>query len=282
MANIIKVLVEYNGFSKTLLAIDSDGVAKYAGCVPILNSRGKIDNTLLEAILPVAKSLNWTYGVHDYLIADGSSGKGPRDETIEDTTNAANKWQEGFPVLFGYKGGETVGVRVDSARNADSVGDAVAGDATNSEANRVVQTDDGGVIAGTHATHSGKAIVEGLTAVSKQSKLYWDHRIVAVNSSGKIELASAGSTNVVGVVSYDAGMIVNYTAGNIGNFTDVPVVVCGTALVQAANISNGNIGDFVGAGDGGLAVVSSTLGNIVGKIIGFDSNRYYKIMTCLK
>ena len=117
------VLVEHDGLSKTRRTSISDNTPAESGYVPLLDANGRINNLLLENTLWTSKSLRWVKSPTDteQNISDGSSGKGPLNETVSNKKDPQIKWVEGQPVLFGFKDGTTYGVRVDTSRNSDSL-----------------------------------------------------------------------------------------------------------------------------------------------------------------
>ena len=63
--------------------------------------------------------LNWkNYAGH--VVFDASQGTAPNG-TVINNTNTANGWAAGYPTLMGWNGTNTHGVRVDSARVADTL-----------------------------------------------------------------------------------------------------------------------------------------------------------------
>lgn len=159
MASETLVLVENNGLSQTRGTSVSDNTPAQAGFVPLLDSNGRLNNALLEDTITTAKALRWLDSNINRTISDGSNKNGPNGETFTDIKDAEIKWVEGNPVLFGFKDGKTVGVRVDSARNSDNLSNFPLGPRENDEANRVVRTDENG---DTRARYfKSKAPVEG-------------------------------------------------------------------------------------------------------------------------
>ena len=64
--------------------------------------------------------LAWRNYGNGHTITDVSSGLSPSGGAVN-RFNADNPWQESFPMLVGWNGGGTYGVRVDSARIADTI-----------------------------------------------------------------------------------------------------------------------------------------------------------------
>ena len=81
----------------------------------------------------VAGQMMWKNYGNGHTIFDASNGTSPGGQSV-DNTNAAVPWAGTYPTLMGWNGSSTYGVRVDSARVADSAGTATyatgAGSAT--------------------------------------------------------------------------------------------------------------------------------------------------------
>lgn len=67
----------------------------------------------------VAGQLMWKQYGNYHTIFDASNGTSPQGGVV-DTTNSALAWVSSYPTLMGWNGSTTHGVRVDSARNADT------------------------------------------------------------------------------------------------------------------------------------------------------------------
>lgn len=67
----------------------------------------------------VAGQLMWKNYGNSHTIFDASAGTSP-DGSAVNNTNAASAWSSSYPTLMGWNGSSTYGVRVDSARIADS------------------------------------------------------------------------------------------------------------------------------------------------------------------
>ena len=75
--------------------------------------------------LGVVETLRWrNYGT-GHVITDVSSTGSPSGTTV-DRVNAAIPWAAGYPTLMGWNGSSTYGVRVDSARTADTLSGEVS------------------------------------------------------------------------------------------------------------------------------------------------------------
>ena len=67
----------------------------------------------------VANMLGWKNYSNGHVIFDASNGTSPTGSAVNNT-NAAIAWSATYPTLMGWNGSSTYGVRVDSARVADS------------------------------------------------------------------------------------------------------------------------------------------------------------------
>jgi hypothetical protein len=84
-----------------------------------LNKRARmnwVDGGVLEAVIG---QLVWSKFGNGHTIFDASAGLSP-DGTAIDTRDPKEAWAPTHPTLMGWNGGSTYGVRVDSARYADS------------------------------------------------------------------------------------------------------------------------------------------------------------------
>ena len=73
----------------------------------------------------VVGMLAWKNYGNRHVIFDASNGTAPNGVAVNNT-NAQNAWSPTYPTLMGWNGGNTFGVRVDSARVADSTTYAAA------------------------------------------------------------------------------------------------------------------------------------------------------------
>jgi hypothetical protein len=85
----------------------------------------------------VANMLGWKAFGNNHVIFDASAGTAPNGATVN-KTNSTSVWQSTFPTLMGWNGSVTYGVRVDSARLADTA--TAAGSATNQSGGSVSAT----------------------------------------------------------------------------------------------------------------------------------------------
>ena len=89
----------------------------------------------------VVGQLSWKNYGDGHTIFDASAGTSP-DGTAVNNTNAQLAWSGTYPTLMGWNGANTFGVRVDSARNAETVA-GLSATPTNT-ASTIVSRDSGG------------------------------------------------------------------------------------------------------------------------------------------
>lgn len=77
-------------------------------------------NSTTAAVNSVVGQLSWTYYGNSHTIIDISAGTTPNG-VAHDRNNAENAWTSQYPTLVGWNGAATYGIRVDSARVADTV-----------------------------------------------------------------------------------------------------------------------------------------------------------------
>ena len=73
-----------------------------------------------STISAVVGQLSWKNYGNNHTIFDASNGTSP-DGTAVNNTNSQVAWSGTYPTLMGWNGGNTYGVRVDSARVADNI-----------------------------------------------------------------------------------------------------------------------------------------------------------------
>ena len=105
--------------------------APAAGASPVNSVAGKIGDVLLNGAdisaprnatasdLGTAKEIRWKNFGASHTIFDASAGTTPTGAACSQT-DATNAWQATYPTLMGYNGSATYGVRVDSAKKADT------------------------------------------------------------------------------------------------------------------------------------------------------------------
>jgi hypothetical protein len=95
--------------------------------------------------------LAWKNYGNSHVIFDASNSTSPSGGAVNNT-NATNAWTATYPTLMGWNGSGTYGVRVDSARVADSAGNATTAGGLavhtgrNNEADKIVRTQANGYI----------------------------------------------------------------------------------------------------------------------------------------
>jgi hypothetical protein len=82
----------------------------------------------------VVGQLSWKNFGNNHTIFDASAGTSPAGGAVNNT-NAAVAWTATYPTLMGWNGSQTYGIRVDSARVADTAATVTLGDAA---ANQVI------------------------------------------------------------------------------------------------------------------------------------------------
>ena len=115
-------------------------------------------------------------------------------------------------------------------------------------------------------------------------------KIMEINDSNEVVVASNESTRVIGIVSNTYGFLLNGTDEEIENGYKVPIAMSGTVYVMTKDLSAciENIGKFiVSAGEGYCKTiefdeVNNHIGEIVGKVIGIKDNNTYKVLVCIK
>lgn len=80
-------------------------------------------NGTIGTINAVVGLLAWKNYGNQHVIFDASASTSPNGSSVN-PTNPQNAWNSTFPTLMGWNGSQTYGVRVDSARKADSADSA--------------------------------------------------------------------------------------------------------------------------------------------------------------
>lgn len=93
-----------------------------------------------SVISNVVGQLAWKNYGNSHTIFDASQGTSP-DGTSVNNTNSNSAWTASYPTLMGWNGSSTYGVRVDSARVADSAGSASSASSASSLANNATARD---------------------------------------------------------------------------------------------------------------------------------------------
>lgn len=121
-------------WNASLMTMDFNGVATFAAGVTATSFTGPLNgaattlsgdasNWASARSSAVANMLGWKNYGNGHVIFDASAGTAPNGTVINNTT-AASPWSGTYPTLMGWNGSSTYGVRVDSARVADSCTDS--------------------------------------------------------------------------------------------------------------------------------------------------------------
>ena len=162
----------------------------------------------------VVGQLAWKNYGNGHTIFDASAGTSPDGGAINNT-NAANAWSSNYPTLMGWNGSSTYGVRVDSARVADSV--SIASQVTinyNNDSNSTYQMlwGSGNSVYGTAGIYCNPS-TDYLYAGSMNAYDWF-------RSSG--QTGWYNSTYAVGIYATEAGNVRTYNGANFiaaGNVT---------------------------------------------------------------
>jgi hypothetical protein len=159
------------------------------------NYKGVTDNA-------VTGEMMWKYGGSGYTIFDASAGTSPLKPNgttaSVDKTNSSVAWSANYPTLMGWNGANTYGIRVDSARRADS---AVNADASNT------------------ATYlAGIQNYGGYAHLRNRSQLFFDN--ADNGKSMSISNQAASGSNYVQLLHWNTGSGTStHTFYDNGNFT---------------------------------------------------------------
>jgi hypothetical protein len=121
-------LVERAADGSETTIFDSSNKADALGVTAALAAKAPLagrTNWVEKNVIPVvAGMIPWRNYGNGHVIFDASKGLSPEDTAINNT-NPTHAWAATFPTLMGWNGLQTYGVRVDSARYADSAATAV-------------------------------------------------------------------------------------------------------------------------------------------------------------
>ncbi len=209
---------------KTVLA--SDNYTTFA----LASTRG--DGTLAND-LGVAQQLRWKNYGQGHTIFDASAGTAPNGTSINNANSSA-AWIATYPTLMGWNGTSSYGVRVDSARVADSAGSASNSGTVNMSAGR------------TDAT--AYPVVWGVA--SGVSQMYSCTAVNITSSTGTLSATNL-TANVGGGYSMFLSLS-NYWAGQgyptlTGSAAEKWVMHVNPHICYVANGSNGYAGSMAGA-----------------------------------
>jgi hypothetical protein len=175
----------------------------------------------------VAGQMMWKNYGNSHTIFDASNSTSPNGTAV-DATNAAVAWSATYPTLMGWNGGTTFGVRVDSARVADSAGSATnasyAGSATNatyassasSSGTAYSSTNAGYAYSSTNAGYAGYAGSAG-SSYSSTNAGYADSAGSAGNATYAGSAGSAGNATYAGSAGSAGNATYAGSAGSVGS-----------------------------------------------------------------
>jgi hypothetical protein len=110
--------IDLNGSNN--LVLHSGNFADYA-----VRTSGQSNWSSVGTIGNVVGLLAWKNYGNSHVIFDASNSTSPSGTSVN-STNSAIPWSASYPTLMGWNGGSTYGVRVDSARVADSASSATS------------------------------------------------------------------------------------------------------------------------------------------------------------
>jgi hypothetical protein len=122
---------------RTATLLDASGNTSFPGTVTAPTFSGALSGTASGNVVSRGQSnwndstvignvvgmLSWKNYGNGHVIFDASQGTSPSGGGVSQT-NATNAWTATYPTLMGWNGSQTYGVRVDTARYADSAGSA--------------------------------------------------------------------------------------------------------------------------------------------------------------
>jgi hypothetical protein len=211
--------------------------------------------------------LAWKNYSNSHVIFDASAGTSPSGGAVNNT-NSAVAWSSTYPTLMGWNGGSTYGVRVDSARIADSItsqaNSATITASTAATANQIVLRDGGG---DTYARYSFATYMNSSDDVSGAAITY------VMAKFGDNYFRSATAAKVATFISGQSMNISGSSTSCSGNAATASsaVTLTGTQNDLGYSISGQNI-DY--SGQGGPQI----LGNAGGAaMMSFHRPGYYAI-----
>ena len=163
--------VVVNALSNTVTATTFSGSLSGNANTSTTFSTGRTNYKGVTDAAVIGQMMWKNYG-NNHTIFDASSGTSPQGNVISNT-NSINAWTAAYPTLMGWNGSSTYGVRVDSARIADSAAN---------QGNYLLLT--GGTISGTLTTNG---------QITANSTLYLKDRIT---------LPASGLSSVSGRPAY--------------------------------------------------------------------------------
>lgn len=170
-----------------------------------------------------AQNLRWRGSGNGYAIIDNSGGNYTADKT-----NSANVWQATYPVLMGWNGTTTYGVRVDSARRADSAASAdtaaacsgnaaTATTATTCSGNAATATNATTHIAATGAVHGATSANTVSAIVQRDASGNFSAGTITASLTGNCSGNAATATNATNHIADATGSAHGATNANTAN-----------------------------------------------------------------
>jgi hypothetical protein len=208
--------------------IGTGNFSSYA--VPTRTRSNWNDGTVINNVVG---QLAWKNYGSNHTIFDASAGTSP-DGTSVNNTNAQVPWGGTYPTLMGWNGANTYGVRVDSARIADS---AVNG-LTTSNYNSYALPLSGGTLTG-NLISSGTARFSGAT-IAPYAGVYAGEAVGAASGNKLIYLYNNGGTLKLDAYDFGTSTPLGFTVGGNGGTVNLytGATVNGNGILHAANYSS--------------------------------------------
>jgi hypothetical protein len=168
-------------------------------------------------ISAVVGQLAWKNYGNSHTIFDASQSTSP-DGGAVNNTNATVAWAATYPTLMGWNGSQTYGVRVDSARVADSASSVT--------------------LLGTLTTTSGASQTLSGLSLGAYSFLVLSVQNVSVINTGRIDLNGIRVTNDVATTSGLSGLIQIDLATGVGIAMTGQMLVTGTPPLSSSTVGS--------------------------------------------
>jgi hypothetical protein len=197
-------------------------------------------------ISAVVGQLAWKNYGNGHTIFDASQGTSPSGSSVNNT-NAATPWSAAYPTLMGWNGSSTYGVRVDSARVADSA--TTAGSIT-SQANSATITASTSATANTIVLRDASGHISGNQIFSSY-----------LNSSDDV---SAGNISFI-MAKFGDNYLRSATAAKVAAFISgqsMNIVGNATTATTASNLT----------GQANSATITATSSNVANQIVLRDGS----------
>jgi hypothetical protein len=194
----------------------------------------------------VVGQLAWKNYGNGHTIFDASQGTSPSGSSVNNT-NAATPWSAAYPTLMGWNGSSTYGVRVDSARVADSA--TTAGSIT-SQANSATITASTSATANTIVLRDASGHISGNQIFSSY-----------LNSSDDV---SAGNISFI-MAKFGDNYLRSATAAKVAAFISgqsMNIVGNATTATTASNLT----------GQANSATITATSSNVANQIVLRDGS----------